>query len=138
MDRRELMGFGIASVGVASAGIAAAALPALADTLVPGDGAIASDPKETVTLWPGTPPGGEGLTLPPIRVFDHEPPYIRPVDRAIDQIGIAVMNVFRPQRPDGSALIIAPGGGYTREMLDFEGMDVARHFNEAEIGRAHV
>ena len=38
-----------------------------------------------------------------------------------------------PDRPDGSAMILAPGGGYSREMLDFEGMDVARHFNGAGV-----
>ena len=37
--------------------------------------------------------------------------------------------MLRPDRPDGSALILAPGGGYARQMLDFEGMDVGRHFN---------
>jgi acetyl esterase/lipase len=125
MDRRELMALGIA----------AAALPgrALADTVVEGDGVIPSDPKENLVLWPGVPPGGENLKLPPIRVTNHEPPYITPVDRAIDQVGIPVMNVLRPERPDGSALIIAPGGGYVREMLDFEGMDVARRFNKAGV-----
>jgi acetyl esterase/lipase len=30
-------------------------------------------------------------------------------------------------------MILAPGGGYSREMLDFEGMDVARHFNGAGV-----
>ena len=65
MDRRTAIGLGIA---------AAVARPALADTLVPGDGVLPSDPKENILLWPGTPPGGEGLKLPPIRVHNHEPP----------------------------------------------------------------
>ena len=125
MDRRNLIGLGIAA--------AALSKQALGDTLVPGDGMVASDPKETILLWPGTPPGGEGLHLPPRRVNNHEPPYITPVDRAIDQIGIPSMAVYRPDRPDGSALIIAPGGGYTREMFDFEGVDVARHLNAAGV-----
>ena len=43
------------------------------------------------------------------------------------------MNVLRPDRPDGSAMILAPGGGYTREMLDFEGMDVGRRLNAAGV-----
>jgi acetyl esterase/lipase len=125
MDRRTAMGLGLA----------AAAFPksVLADTVVQGDGVLPSDPKETITLWPGIPPGGEGLSLPPIRVTNHEPAYITPNDRAVDQVGVPVMNVFRPARPDGSAMIIAPGGGYSREMLDFEGMDVARHFNAAGV-----
>ena len=115
--------------------LAATAFPhsVLADTVVEGDGVLPSDPKEVVTLWPGTPPGGAGLRLPPIRVTNHEPPYIVPADRAIDRLGIPVMNVFRAERPDGSAMIIAPGGGYSREMLDFEGMDVARRFNAAGV-----
>jgi acetyl esterase/lipase len=124
MDRRTAIATGLA---------AAFAKPAWADTVVPGDGVLPSDPKENILLWPGTPPGGEGLKLPPIRVSNHEPPYITPVDRAIDQVGLPVMNVFRPDRPDGSGMIIAPGGGYTREMLDFEGMDVARRFNGAGV-----
>jgi len=125
MDRRTVVGLGLA----------AAAFPksVLADTVVPGDGVLPTDPKDVVTLWPGTPPGGRGIGLPPIRVSNHEPPYITPVDRAIDQVGIPNMNVFRPERPDGSAMIIAPGGGYSREMLDFEGMDVARRFNGAGV-----
>jgi acetyl esterase/lipase len=125
MDRRTVIGAGLAA--------AAFAKPVLADTLVVGDGVLPSDPKENIPLWPGTPPGGRGLGLPPIRVNNHEPPYILPVDRAIDQIGVPVMNVLRAERPDGSAMIIAPGGGYSREMLDFEGMDVARRLNQAGI-----
>ena len=125
MDRRTNMGLGLA----------AAAFPksVLADTVVPGDGVLPTDPKDVIALWPGTPPGGRGLSLPPIRVTNHEPAYITPNDRAVDQVGIPTMNVFRPDRPDGSAMIIAPGGGYSREMLDFEGMDVARRFNGAGV-----
>ncbi|MEY4965219.1 MAG: hypothetical protein RL274_802 [Pseudomonadota bacterium] len=124
MDRRTAIGLGLA---------AAVARPALADTVVPGDGVLPSDPKENILLWPGTPPGGEGLSLPPIRVSNHELPFLTPHDRAIDRVGVPVMNVFRPERADGSAMIIAPGGGYAREMLDFEGMDIARRFNRAGI-----
>jgi acetyl esterase/lipase len=125
MDRRTLIG----------AGLAAAALSkqALADTPVVGDGVLPGDPKENILLWPGTPPGGEGLHLPANRVVNHEPAYITPTDRAIDQVGLPVLNVLRPDKPDGSALILAPGGGYSRQMLDFEGMDVARHFNAAGV-----
>ena len=127
MDRRTALGL----IGLSTA--AAFAKPALADTVVVGDGVLPSDPKDIITLWPGTPPGGRGVSLPPIRVTNHEPPYITPSDRAIDQVGVPILNVFPPDRPDGSAMILAPGGGYAREMLDFEGMDVARHFNAAGV-----
>jgi acetyl esterase/lipase len=127
MDRRKLIGQGIV------VGLAAAALSrqALADTLVPGDGSVPSDPKEYITLWPGTPPGGASVRLP--NRIQNRDPGAAPVDRYIDQVGNPGMIVFRPDRPDGSAFIVAPGGGYSREMMDFEGTDVARRFNAAGV-----
>ena len=123
MDRRNMIGLGLA----------AAAMPkfALADTVMPGDGSIPSDPKEIVTLWPGTPPGGAGVHLP--NRIQNRDPGVAPVDRYIDQVGNPSMIVFRPVKPDGSAIIVAPGGGYSREMMDFEGTDVARRFNAAGV-----
>src|SRR5882757_8464170 len=93
MDRRTAI----------ASGLAAFSKSAWADTVVAGDGVLPSDPKDVITLWPGMPPGGEGLRLPPIRVSNHEPPYLTPSDRAIDQVGVPVMNVLRLDRPDGSA-----------------------------------
>ena len=123
MDRRNVIGFGLAA--------AALSKQALADTVMPGDGSVPADPREIVTLWPGMPPGGEGLHLP--GRIQNRNPGAAPVDRYIDQVGNPSMIVFRPDRPDGSAMIIAPGGGYSREMMDFEGTDVARRFNGAGV-----
>lgn len=123
MDRRNMIGLGLAA--------AAFSKQALADTLVPGDGSVPSDPKEIVTLWPGTPPGGAGLRL--TNRIQNRDPGAAPVDRYIDQVGNPSMIVFRPDKPDGSAIIVAPGGGYSREMMDFEGTDVARRFNAAGV-----
>jgi hypothetical protein len=102
MDRRTLLITGMAT---------ALPLRALADTPVVGDGVLPSDPRENIALWPGTPPGGAGLILPVNRVINHEPAYVTPNDRAIDQVGVPVLNVLRPDKPDGSAMILAPGGG---------------------------
>ena len=123
MDRRKLIGLGLAA--------AALSKQALADTLMPGDGSVPSDPREIVTLWPGTPPGGAGVHLP--NRIQNRDPGAAPVDRYIDQVGNPSMIVFRPGKPDGSAIIVAPGGGYSREMMDFEGTDVARRFNAAGV-----
>src|SRR3954466_746677 len=123
MDRRNMIGLGLAA--------AALSKQALADTLMPGDGSVPSDPKEIIILWPGTPPGGAGIRLP--NRIQNRDPGAAPVDRYIDQVGNPSMIVFRPDRPDGSAFIVAPGGGYAREMMDFEGTDVARRFNAAGV-----
>ncbi|MDE2251692.1 MAG: alpha/beta hydrolase, partial [Gammaproteobacteria bacterium] len=47
--------------------------------------------------------------------------------------GIAApeINVFRPARPDGSALLVIPGGGYDFVSVQNEGIDVARRFTPA-------
>lgn len=125
MDRRTLLATGLA-----------AALPMRAfavDTPIEGDGRVPSDPTETVPLWPGVPPGGEGLNLPPWRANLRTPPALPLADRSIDRVGRPQLDVFRPDKPDGSALVIAPGGGYSREVFDLEGMDIARHFNAVGV-----
>ena len=121
MNRRTLLATGIAT-----------ALPLRAfalDTPIEGDGRVPSDPTETVALWPGTPPGGEGVNLPPWRAHVRTPPALSLGDRAIDRVGRPQLDVFRADKPDGAAMIIAPGGGYSNEVLDLEGTDIARHFN---------
>jgi acetyl esterase/lipase len=123
MDRRNMIGMGLAA--------AAFAKPALADTLMSGDGSVPTDPKEIITLWPGIAPGGAGLHLP--NRIQNRDPGAAPIDRYIDQVGAPSMMVFRPDKPDGSAMIVAPGGGYVREMMDFEGTDVARRFNATGV-----
>ncbi|RSK40938.1 alpha/beta hydrolase [Hymenobacter perfusus] len=40
------------------------------------------------------------------------------------------LTVFRPARPNGTAIIICPGGGYARLAIDHEGYDVARQLTE--------
>src|SRR5437660_536435 len=111
MDRRALLGLGIAAAAFSES--------AAADMVVAGDGVLPTDPKDVSTLLPGAPAGRRSVGLRPIRVTHHVPAYMPLGDRAIDQVGIPIMNVFRPDRPDGSDMILAPGGGYTREMLDF-------------------
>jgi acetyl esterase/lipase len=49
-------------------------------------------------------------------------------DRAITGIGAPSLTAYLPKRPNGSALIVAPGGAYLREAWDKEGVDTARWF----------
>jgi len=122
MDRRNLL-----LTGLAAAALPGSALAAV--TPVAGDGRVAGDPTEIVPLWPGVPPGGEGLSLPPYRVSLRTPPVLPLADRSLDEVGRPQLDVFRAEKPNGAALVIAPGGGYAVEVFDLEGMDIARHFN---------
>lgn len=48
----------------------------------------------------------------------------------ISQVVQPTLMVFQPATPNGTAIIICPGGGYTRLAIDHEGYDVARQLTE--------
>ncbi|MFV0624370.1 alpha/beta hydrolase [Sphingomonas sp. ac-8] len=83
-----------------------------------------ADPEETIELWPGQAPGAPAR--PPVeRIVERSTdPALR--DRAITGVVRPRLTVFRPQTPNGSALLVAPGGGYARVVLDKEGYEIGR------------
>lgn len=120
IDRRALLGL--------AAG--AAVLPALAraQTAPPATGAPLPanlpDPTETIDLWPKGAPGMPAS--PPVeQVAERSKDPARP-DRAVLGIARPRLSVFRPGRPNGSAVMIIPGGGYKWVGIDKEGYEVAR------------
>ena len=115
MDRREAIGLGVAGVLLPKA--------ALAQT---EPGFLPGDSQEFVPLWPGTPPGGEGIKLD-LKVTDAVQPDGFHV-RAISQIQTPGFFVYRPARPNGLGLLIIPGGGYASEGGDRGGREIAQHF----------
>ena len=75
-------------------------------------------------LWPGSAPGSEHVSVSESveeRSRDTKQP-----DRAVHGIRTPTLTAFLPQQPNGASLIIAPGGGYVREVIDKEGSEVAR------------
>lgn len=69
---------------------------------------------------------------PDARIVERSPDPRRP-DRYAEAIGEAWLTVHRPAQPDGSALLVLPGGGYRRVVLDKEGTALAPRFNAAGI-----
>src|SRR5579863_4825516 len=97
-------------------GLTAAALAALS----PAARAQVPDAAETIPLWPGIPPGGKAIERT-LRTDDVS--VIAGVrDRELSSIARPTLTVFRPANPDGSAILIAPGGGYSFEAIDREGI----------------
>ncbi|MCH8686277.1 alpha/beta hydrolase [Pedomonas mirosovicensis] len=120
LNRRALLALG------GAAALAATARPVLAQ-----DMKAAGDPDETMRLWPGNPPGAPS-TLPKEEVVTRNPASTVP-DRAVSRIGTPMMTVFRPARPNGAALLIIPGGGYVRVVIDKEGFECARRWSEKGV-----
>jgi acetyl esterase/lipase len=82
------------------------------------------DPSETIDLWPGGAPGAPAsLPVETVRERSKDPSFN---DRYVFGISRPRMAVFRPQRPNGSAVLITPGGGYNWVVVDKEGYEMAR------------
>ncbi|WP_319641047.1 alpha/beta hydrolase [Porphyrobacter sp. ULC335] len=117
IDRRTaLAGIGI---GAAAPALARAATPASAAAL-----ANQIEPDDWVALWPETAPGAPSV-LPEEQIVERSTNPASP-DRIMQAIARPRMAVFRPARPDGTAVLIAPGGGYRHVVIDKEGFEMAR------------
>lgn len=116
VNRRGLLILGAAAPALT------AALPAgaTAQSLAP------ADPTEVIRLWPNGAPGGEGVTVTPVVPERSTDPAYR--DRYAQYTTDPIMTVMRPEKPNGSAMLLIPGGGYRWSVLDKEGFDVARIF----------
>ena len=119
VGRRSL----IASAGLALLAGAGRAQPAAA--AAPGPAPPPQPPpvppSETIPLWPGRPPGGEA-----------RPPFAGPAVQptgAARGVAMPTLGVYRPARPDGSAVIICPGGGYAMLSMTLEGTTPATRLN---------
>lgn len=124
MDRRTVFGLGAA----AFVGLAAKARGETIDAR----GVLSTDATEVVRLWPGTPPGGQAVHLGG-KVSDMSTNPSEFHHRLITEIGTPTLTVFRPVKPDGSALLVIPGGAYTVVVFDNEGVDVARRLGAAGV-----
>ena len=125
MDRRTVLGFG---VGAALIGLSSKVFAEDMDAA----GVLSTDPTEIVPLWPGVPPGGKGVHLKD-KIIERSPNTSAYHDRFVTDIAKPFLTVFRPAKPDGSAVLMAPGGGYIRVVLDKEGFETARRLNEAGV-----
>jgi acetyl esterase/lipase len=79
----------------------------------------AQTPPEEIMLWPGAPPGNGGVTGPE-KIGETGTGL-----GALSNIANARMRVYRPQVSNGTAVLIAGGGGYFRIQLEKESTPAA-------------
>jgi len=119
IDRRTAL------VAALTAGLAASAD---AQTPPPAKGgalpAGLPQPTETIDLWPKGAPGAPKTAL--IETVNERSTYPQLTDRAVFGISRPRMAVFRPDRPNGAAVLITPGGGYKWVVIDKEGYELGR------------
>lgn len=83
-------------------------------------------PKERFPIWPGKPPGAPSKPIVPNWTMNNAPPNR---ELWIRGVPFPELHVYRPARPDGSALLCLPGGGYEFLSVQNEGLDPAGRFN---------
>ncbi|WP_334183378.1 alpha/beta hydrolase [Novosphingobium sp.] len=121
IDRRSFMAASLVSGLISSR--------AAAQTAPPFDSAKAApaglpEPAETIDLWPK---GAPGLPAkPPVETVTERSTTAQVNDRSVTGITRPRLVVFRPDRPNGAAVLIAPGGGYRLVVIDKEGYEMAR------------
>ena len=87
-------------------------------------------PSEVFNLWPGAAPGETG-GIGPEHVLTDRP-------RAFDQItdvSVPTLAVFlpAPEKRNGTAMLVIPGGGLDRLAIESEGYEIAEWLNEHGI-----
>jgi len=119
IDRRSAI-LGTLAVGLATGVDAQTPPPAQ----VGGQGPKQPDPTETIDLWPAGAPGAPSRL--PTEAVEDRATGTPATDRAVHGIARPRMVVFRPAKPNGSAVLVMPGGGYVRIVVDREGYEIAR------------
>jgi acetyl esterase/lipase len=90
---------------------------------------------DTIDLWPGGAPGRDRVTVQE-RVEDLAPGAV-PRDRVAWHVTRPLLSLFRPRRRfNGITLLVIPGGGYRRVVIDREGFDTAQWLCERGFAAA--
>ena len=82
----------------------------------------------TIVLRPDLPAGEEWYTPP------ADNPHIKsPSEQWVRKVTRPVLEVYPATKPNGTAIVIAPGGGFSILAIEHEGRDVARWMNDRGI-----
>ncbi|MEQ1825431.1 MAG: alpha/beta hydrolase [Pirellula sp.] len=91
---------------------------------------MAQGPTRNITIWPEAAPGesttNSGTALP-------SRPQDQPTITRVENISLPTMDVFLAAKPNGSAVVVLPGGGFKYVVPDLEGSELAAAFNQLGI-----
>lgn len=120
-DRRSMLAAGLLLSAFGSHRSAAQTPPPAAGGATPPG---LPQPLETIDLWPAGAPGMPAAA--PVERTTERSTDALVADRAVLGISRPRMAVFRPDRPNGAAVLLIPGGGYNHVVVDKEGYEMAR------------
>ena len=99
----------------------------LAGLAVPGWAQLAAPARE-IPLYPGAAPGSENWKYPERTAGTPDRPQAQNITRP-------VLLYYPAEKADavGTAMIVAPGGGFRTLMMSYEGVDVAKRLNRMGV-----
>ena len=83
---------------------------------------------DSILLYPGGVPGAIPNRIPEKHKFNKGGILV-----SVSDVQIPVLYSYLPNKPNGTSVIICPGGGYVSLGMEYEGQDVARWFTERGI-----
>jgi acetyl esterase/lipase len=86
--------------------------------------------ENEILLFPGKAPGSENVHMEEI-IFEE--PWEHTSKRIIQGVTAPSILPFIPEKPNGAAVIVIPGGGYRRQVLNLEGTVIAEWLNSFGI-----
>ena len=78
---------------------------------------------QEMNLWPGAAPGSEKVSFHTKLTERSQDPQVH--DRILEHIDVPTLTAYVPEKPNGTAIIVGPGGGYGRVCVDKESYEVA-------------
>jgi len=120
IDRRQLLAAATVAATLSRSALAQTPPPKAATGSPEG----LPEPSETIDLWPRGAPGL--LRAPLVETVEERSTDAQVADRAVWGIARPRLVVFRPDRPNGAAVLLTPGGGYRWVVVDKEGYEMAR------------
>lgn len=91
-------------------------------------GQVEAAGPQLIVLRPDLPAGEEWYTPPSDNVHVKSP-----AEKWVRKVTQPVMEVYPAAKPNGTAVIVAPGGGFTILAIEHEGRDVAKWLNERGV-----
>jgi acetyl esterase/lipase len=88
-------------------------------------GVRAAEPV-TIKLWPNGAPEPAGFKAEPETVM---PPKDEKDVKRVTNVTEPTITIYRPDKPNGTAVIVAPGGGYHILAIEHEGTQVCEYLN---------
>lgn len=89
--------------------------------------------EDQILIWNGIAPGSETVTV--TEEIEDRDPDGGPchLNRTVRKVTEPTIKHFAPEHPNGTAVLICPGGGYALLAYDKEGYDIAQWYNERDI-----